>query len=77
MAYSAETLQQIEQAIIDLASGQQVAEIRDGEQMTRFHAADLPTLRKLRDEVRGELASAAAGPASRPRAYRSHYSRGL
>jgi hypothetical protein len=51
-----EDLAAIDQAILALATGQRVAEVRIEGQVVRYHDVNLPQLRQLRDEVARQLA---------------------
>ncbi|MDF3864215.1 hypothetical protein ACNFH5_18185 [Pseudomonas sp. NY15435] len=76
MAYTKEHLAQVEQAIVDLARGERVVEVRFGpNDSTRYASAELPQLEALRDTIRAELL--AAGKGRRIRGYRLNHSRGL
>ncbi|MEW6460384.1 MAG: hypothetical protein AB1459_04580 [Pseudomonadota bacterium] len=75
MAYSQDQLDQVEKAIIDLARGERVVEVRFGPgETTRYATAELPQLIALRDQMRAEIASAAG---RRLRGYRLNHRRGL
>ncbi|SFC84494.1 gpW protein [Pseudomonas citronellolis] len=75
MAYTKEQLAQVEQAIVDLARGERVVEVRFGpNESTRYAAAELPQLLELRDRMKAELV--AAGSGRRIRGYRLNHSRG-
>lgn len=76
MAYTKEHLAQIEQAIIDLGRGERVVEVRFGPgDSTRYAITGMEELKRLRDQIRAELAAATKG--LRIRGYRLNHSRGL
>lgn len=51
-----EDLQSIDAAILALATGQRVAEVRIEGQVVRYHDINLPQLRELREVVARQLA---------------------
>lgn len=51
-----EDLASIDAALLALATGQRVAEVRIEGQVVRYHDVNLPQLRQLRDEVARQLA---------------------
>ncbi|MBD9675538.1 phage tail protein [Pseudomonas sp. PDM18] len=76
MAYTKDHLAQVEQAIVDLARGERVVEVRFGpNDSTRYATAELPQLLELRDTIKAEVL--AAGNGRRIRGYRLNHSRGL
>jgi hypothetical protein len=52
---TASDLAAIDAAILALATGQRVAEVRIDGQVVRYHDINLPQLRQLRDEVARQL----------------------
>lgn len=76
MAYTQAQLDQVEQAIVDLARGERVVEVRFGpNDTTRYATAELPQLIALRDTMRAEIVAARQG--KRIRGYRLRHSRGF
>ncbi|WP_375738064.1 hypothetical protein [Pseudomonas boanensis] len=77
MAYTQADLEKVERAIIDLAAGERVVEVRFGAgEVTRYDSSTgLPQLLQLRDCIRAELAAAAQG--KRIRGYRLRHNRGF
>lgn len=76
MAYTKDHLAQVEQAIVDLARGERVVEVRFGpNDSTRYATAELPQLLELRDTIKAEVL--AAGNGRRIRGYRLNHTRGL
>lgn len=75
MAYTQAQLDQVEQAIVDLARGERVVEVRFGPgDATRYATAELPQLIELRDRMKAEIISSKG---RRPRGYRLNHCRGL
>lgn len=76
MAYTQAQLDQVEQAIVDLARGERVVEVRFGPgDSTRYATAELPQLIELRDRMKAEIL--AAGKGRRIRGFRLNHNRGL
>ncbi|WP_339733157.1 gpW family head-tail joining protein [uncultured Pseudomonas sp.] len=76
MAYTREQLQAVEAAIVALAQGERVVEVRFGpNDSTRYATAELPQLISLRDQIKAEVALAENG--RRPRGFRLNHRRGL
>lgn len=76
MAYTREQLKAVEAAIVALAQGERVVEVRFGpNDSTRYATAELPQLISLRDQIKAEVALAENG--RRPRGFRLNHSRGL
>lgn len=76
MAYTKDHLAQVEQAIVDLARGERVVEVRFGpNDSSRYATAELPQLLELRDTIKAEVLAASNG--RRIRGYRLNHSRGL
>ena len=73
MAYTAEDLQQVEQAILKLATGQRVVQVRVGDQWIEYAQADLEELR----ELKGEISLALSTASTRPRFVRTTTSKGV
>lgn len=72
MAYTAEDLQRVRQAILALASGERVTSVtRDG-RTVQYAVADLDKLRALESEIVGAL-----GPARRSRTRLTVTTKGL
>ncbi len=76
MAYTRDQLNAVEAAIVALAAGERVVEVRFGpNESTRYATAELPQLIELRDTMKAEVTLAESG--RRLRGYRLHHSRGL
>lgn len=75
MAYTDEQLQQVRQAIADLALGQRVTKITHNGRSVEYAAADIDELRELARVMGSSLASQANGRRSRTR--RAITSKGL
>jgi hypothetical protein len=76
MAYTRIQLEAVEAAIVALAQGERVVEVRFGpNDSTRYATAELPQLIALRDQMRAEVSLAEAG--RRPRGFRLSHRRGL
>lgn len=76
MAYTREQLNAVEAAIVDLARGERVVEVRFGpNESTRYATAELPQLIALRETMAAEVIKAESG--RRPRGYRLSHSKGL
>jgi len=74
MAYTSTDLSTVETAILALAAGQRAVQVTLSSGKTiRYAEADLSQLRKLRDEIRSEINSAA----SRKRYFRTSTYKGL
>lgn len=55
MSYTQTDLENIQRAILDLATGERVTEIRVDGILTRYAEADLPALKQLRSEIQASL----------------------
>lgn len=81
MAYTADQLQQVEDAIIALAAGKRRVEVRFADRTVKYSEADLSKLQALRDTMRKEITDAAAAADAsatrRPRMFRARTTRGL
>ena len=76
MAYTRIQLEAVEAAIVALAQGERVVEVRFGpNDSTRFATAELPQLITLRDRMKAEITMAEAG--RRPRGFRLSHRKGL
>lgn len=76
MAYTRDQLETVEAAIVALAQGERVVEVRFGpNDSTRYATAELPQLISLRDKMKAEVLQAEAG--RRPRGFRLNHRRGL
>lgn len=77
MAYTREQLQAVEAAIVALAAGERVVEVRFGpNDSTRYATAELPQLISLRDRMKAEI-QASENNGRRLRGYRLNHRRGL
>lgn len=77
MAYTRAQLEAVEAAIVALASGERVVEVRFGpNDATRYATTELPQLLALRDRMKAEI-QASENHGRRLRGYRLNHRRGL
>ncbi|QQE90263.1 gpW family head-tail joining protein [Azotobacter chroococcum] len=74
MAYTRDDLNKVQAAILALAAGERVVEVRFGNEVTRYESAGQGALKALRDEIKAEILAAEG---RRLRGYRLNHRRGL
>ncbi len=73
MSYTSEDLQSVQEAIIKLATGERVVQVRVGDQLIEYAPADMEALRTLK----GEISLALSTAETRPRYVRTTTSKGV
>ena len=58
MAYTSDDLTSVETAIRNLIAGRRVASVTIGGETVQYSQVDLPQLRQIRDEIKGDVAAA-------------------
>ena len=58
MAYTSDDLTSVETAIRNLIAGRRVASVTIGGETVQYSQVDLPQLRAIRDEIKGDVAEA-------------------